>query len=86
LPHESLAIKSPPASETIGLSAMVPWICGQHGSLGNRYRLVLRSNSCEASQILPKVLALGAQLIMLVAAGDRMPELNVEPVCKGIAE
>jgi hypothetical protein len=29
--------------------------------------------------ILPQVLALSAQLIVLVAAGDRMPELNVEP-------
>ena len=36
--------------------------------------------------ILPQVLALSAQLIVLVAAGDGMPELNVEPVCKGIAE
>ena len=36
--------------------------------------------------ILPQALALSAQLIVLVAAGDRMPELNVEPVCKGIAE
>jgi hypothetical protein len=36
--------------------------------------------------ILPQVLALSAQLAVLVAAGDRMPELNVERVCKGIAE
>jgi hypothetical protein len=36
--------------------------------------------------ILPQALALSAQLIVLVAASDRMPELNVEPVCKGIAE
>jgi len=36
--------------------------------------------------IFPQALALSAQLIVLVAVGDRMPELNVEPVCKGIAE
>ena len=36
--------------------------------------------------ILPKALALSAQLIMVVATGDRVPQLNVEPVCKGIAE
>src|SRR6516164_3885401 len=36
--------------------------------------------------ILPKVLALSVQLITLVASGDRVPQLNVEPVCKGIAE
>ena len=36
--------------------------------------------------ILPKALALGVQLIMPVADGDRVPQLNVEPVCKGIAE
>ena len=36
--------------------------------------------------ILPKALALGVQLIMPVAGGDRVPQLNVEPVCKGIAE
>ena len=36
--------------------------------------------------ILPKVMALSAQLIVLVAAVDRAPQLNVEPVCKGIAE
>jgi hypothetical protein len=36
--------------------------------------------------ILPKALALGVQLIMPVAAGDRVPQLDVEPVCKGIAE
>ena len=35
--------------------------------------------------ILPKALALSV-LIMPVAAGDRVPQLNVEPVCKGIAE
>src|SRR6516225_9650344 len=36
--------------------------------------------------ILPKALALSVQLITLVASGDRVPQLNVEPVCKGIAE
>jgi hypothetical protein len=36
--------------------------------------------------ILPKALALSVQLIMPVAAGDLVPQLNVEPVCKGIAE
>jgi len=36
--------------------------------------------------ILPKALALGAQLMMLVAAGDGVPRLNVEQVCQGIAE
>ena len=35
--------------------------------------------------ILPKALAL-SMLIMPVAAGDRVPQLDVEPVCKGIAE
>jgi hypothetical protein len=35
--------------------------------------------------ILPKALALGVQLITLVAT-DRVPQLDVEPVCKGIAE
>lgn len=37
---------------------------------------------------LPKALALGLQLLMPVAgAADRgVPELNVEPVCQGIAE
>ena len=35
--------------------------------------------------ILPKVLALGVQLVMPIAGG-RVPQLNVEPVCKGIAE
>ncbi len=35
--------------------------------------------------ILPKALVLSV-LIMSVAAGDRVPQLNVEPVCKGIAE
>ena len=34
--------------------------------------------------ILPKVLALGAQLMMPVA--DSVPNLNVEQVCEGIAE
>jgi hypothetical protein len=36
--------------------------------------------------ILPKALALSVQLITLVATGDRVPQLDVEPVCKGIAE
>jgi hypothetical protein len=36
--------------------------------------------------ILPKALALGLQLVMPVAAGDGVPQLNVEQVCKGIAE
>jgi hypothetical protein len=36
--------------------------------------------------ILPKALALSVQLITLVASGDRVPQLDVEPVCKGIAE
>jgi hypothetical protein len=33
--------------------------------------------------ILPSVFALGAQLVMPVA--DRVPVINVEPVCQGIA-
>jgi hypothetical protein len=36
--------------------------------------------------ILPKAVALSVQLIIPVAAGDRVPQLDVEPVCKGIAE
>jgi len=36
--------------------------------------------------ILPKALALGLQLVMPIAAGDGVPRLNVEQVCKGIAE
>ncbi|MGA8651944.1 MAG: hypothetical protein ACLP19_13180 [Xanthobacteraceae bacterium] len=36
--------------------------------------------------ILPKVLALGVQLVMPVAAADSVPHLNVEQVCKGIAD
>jgi hypothetical protein len=36
--------------------------------------------------ILPKALMLGAQLMIPIAAGDSVPNLNVEPVCKGIAE
>jgi hypothetical protein len=36
--------------------------------------------------ILPKAIALGVQFITLVAGGDRVPELNVVPVCKGIAQ
>jgi hypothetical protein len=33
-----------------------------------------------------KALTLSVQLTTLVAAGDRVPQLDVEPVCKGIAE
>jgi hypothetical protein len=36
--------------------------------------------------ILPKVLALGAQLLVPVAAGNGVPDLNVEQVCEGIAQ
>ena len=36
--------------------------------------------------VLPKVVALGVQLIIPVAGADRLPQLDVEPVCKGIAE
>ena len=36
--------------------------------------------------ILPKAVALSVQLIIPVAAGDRLPQLDVEPVCRGIAE
>ena len=38
--------------------------------------------------ILPKALVLGVRLMLPVAAGaaDTVPELNVEPVCQGIAE
>jgi hypothetical protein len=36
--------------------------------------------------ILPKALALGLQFVMPIAAGDGVPRLNVEQVCKGIAE
>ena len=36
--------------------------------------------------ILPKAVALSGQLIIAIAAGDRVPQLDVEPVCKGIAE
>ena len=38
--------------------------------------------------ILPKALALGAQLMVPVAraAADSVPELNVEQVCQGIAQ
>ena len=36
--------------------------------------------------ILPKAVALSVQLIIPVAGGDRVPQLDVEPVCKGIAE
>jgi hypothetical protein len=40
----------------------------------------------ECVMILPKALLLGAQLMIPIAAGDGVPNLNVEPVCKGIAE
>jgi len=36
--------------------------------------------------ILPKALALSLQLVVQVAGGDGVPQLNVEQVCKGIAE
>ena len=36
--------------------------------------------------ILPKVLALGLQLVTPIAGNDGVPHLNVEQVCKGIAE
>ena len=36
--------------------------------------------------VLPKVVALSVQLIISVAGADRLPQLDVEPVCKGIAE
>ena len=36
--------------------------------------------------ILPKALALSLQLAMPIASIDGVPQLNVEPVCKGIAE
>jgi hypothetical protein len=36
--------------------------------------------------ILPKALVLSLQLLTPVAAGDGVPQLNVEQVCKGIAE
>jgi hypothetical protein len=36
--------------------------------------------------ILPKAFALGVQFITLVAGADRVPELNIVPVCKGIAQ
>jgi hypothetical protein len=36
--------------------------------------------------ILPKAFALGAQFLMTVAAGDGVPNLNVEQVCDGIAK
>jgi hypothetical protein len=40
----------------------------------------------EPVMILPKALALGVQLLMPVAAGDGVPNLNVEQVCDGIAK
>ena len=36
--------------------------------------------------ILHKALVLGLQLVVPVAGGDGVPQLNVEQVCKGIAE
>jgi hypothetical protein len=36
--------------------------------------------------ILPKVLAIGVQLMMSVATAENVPELNVEQVCEGIAK
>ncbi len=36
--------------------------------------------------ILPKAVALSLQFITLVGAPDRVPRLDVEPVCRGIAE
>jgi hypothetical protein len=36
--------------------------------------------------ILHKVLVLGLQLVVPVAGGDGVPQLNVEQICKGIAE
>jgi hypothetical protein len=36
--------------------------------------------------ILPKAVALSLQIVTLVGASDRVPQLDVEPVCKGIAE
>jgi hypothetical protein len=36
--------------------------------------------------ILAKAVFLGAQLVTLVGAPDRVPRIDVEPVCKGIAE
>jgi hypothetical protein len=36
--------------------------------------------------ILPKALVLGAQLMVLTAGSDSVPQLNVEQVCEGIAQ
>ncbi len=36
--------------------------------------------------ILPKALVLGAQLMVLTAGTDSVPQLNVEQVCEGIAK
>jgi hypothetical protein len=36
--------------------------------------------------ILPKALAIGAQLMMPIAVADNVPKLNVEQVCEGIAK
>jgi len=40
----------------------------------------------EPIMILHKALALGLQLVVPVAGGESVPQLNVEQVCKGIAE
>ena len=40
----------------------------------------------RAAKILSPHMSLSVQLITLVATGDRVPQLDVEPVCKGIAE
>ena len=47
-----------------------------------QFRLI----SSERVMVLPKVVALSVQLIIPVAGTDRLPQLDVEPVCKGIAE
>jgi hypothetical protein len=47
-----------------------------------QFRLI----SSERVMVLPKVVALSVQLIIPVAGADRLPQLDVEPVCKGIAE
>ena len=47
-----------------------------------QFRLI----SWERVMVLPKVVALSVQLIIPVAGADRLPQLDVEPVCKGIAE
>jgi hypothetical protein len=40
----------------------------------------------EPIMIVQKTLVLGLQLLLPVAVGDGVPQLNVEQVCKGIAE